>query len=131
MITENDIYNGYRIPKGATIVASHWGMNRDEKVYLKPDEFIPERWIENPDLPLAAFGFGRRSCPGEHLARNSLYIIIVRLLWAFDIEYVGNRPDPFHHIKGFTRGAMELDARFTVKQGRATTIREEWERTKQ
>ncbi|KAF8888833.1 cytochrome P450 [Infundibulicybe gibba] len=32
------------------------------------------------------FGFGRRICPGMHLALNSLFINIARILWAFDIS---------------------------------------------
>lgn len=32
-----------------------------------------------------AFGAGRRICPGQHLAENSLDINIAKLVWAFDI----------------------------------------------
>lgn len=38
------------------------------------------------DMPTIGFGFGRRACPGQHLARNAMWIQIARLLWAFDIE---------------------------------------------
>ena len=62
----------------------------DPEMFPNPDEFRPERFIEttNPrlidfELP---FGFGRRICPGMHLARNSIFINIARLMWAFDIQ---------------------------------------------
>lgn len=38
-------------------------MSRDPKVYRSADDFIPERYEENPDLidyRAYAFGFGRR-----------------------------------------------------------------------
>jgi cytochrome P450 len=35
-----------------------------------------------------SFGGGRRICPGLHLAENSLYITLARILWAFKIEAV-------------------------------------------
>lgn len=34
------------------------------------------------------FGFGRRVCPGQHIANNSVYINTALLLWAFDITQV-------------------------------------------
>lgn len=33
-----------------------------------------------------AFGAGRRICPGQHLAENSLDINVAKLVWAFDIR---------------------------------------------
>jgi Cytochrome P450 len=63
---------------------------RDPELFPDPESFRPERFIntDNPrlkdfDLP---FGFGRRICPGMHLAWNSVYINVVRILWAFDIS---------------------------------------------
>ena len=63
---------GYRIPAGATVIANHWAIHLDEDVYKDPHSFNPDRWINNPNLPLNAFGFGRRVCTGQHIARNSL-----------------------------------------------------------
>ena len=33
----------------------------------------------------SSFGWGRRICPGQGLAENSLFIALSRMLWAFDI----------------------------------------------
>ncbi|KAM4054541.1 cytochrome p450 [Hirsutella rhossiliensis] len=84
--TKDDEYGGFFIPKGATVIANHWSLEMDDQVFRSPEDFIPERWID-ADLPLAAFGFGKRTCPGQHLARNSLLLAIPRLLWAFDIKW--------------------------------------------
>ena len=69
-------------------------MLHDEKTFYEPEEFIPERWLnedgslreEMRDAELAAFGFGRRICPGRFMAKESLYIIISSLVAAFDFS---------------------------------------------
>lgn len=83
----NDTYRGFSIPKGATVVANHWSLDMDEEIFQDPEDFLPERWIHDPNLPLAAFGFSTRACPGQHLARNSLSLVVSRLLWAFDVKW--------------------------------------------
>ncbi|RHZ46417.1 cytochrome P450 [Aspergillus thermomutatus] len=83
---EDDEYMGYRIPKDAIILPNHWAMDLDEAIFDQATEFRPERWILNTNLPLAAFGFGRRACIGRHVAFNSLLIVIARILWAFNIS---------------------------------------------
>lgn len=86
-VTQDDEYMGYHIPKGATILPNHWALSLDEEVFDDPTSFRPERWIENPKLPLDGFGFGRRVCTGKHIAMNSMQFIISRVLWAYDIGY--------------------------------------------
>jgi len=65
----------------------------DRKVFNDPQEFQPERYLKdgklNPnvrDPECAAFGFGRRMCPGRHLSDNSLYSIVSCLLAVYDIK---------------------------------------------
>jgi len=64
---EEDVYRGWRIPKGTIVFANGWGMLRDEKYYKDPYIFRPERFIPEkekqaePDPELhGVFGFGRR-----------------------------------------------------------------------
>ncbi|KAJ6024768.1 cytochrome protein [Penicillium herquei] len=86
-LTEDDDYMGYTIPKGSTIIANQWQMAMDTDTFGDPSAFRPERWLEDPKLPISAFGFGRRACPGRHVAMNSLRIVMCRLLWAYDFEH--------------------------------------------
>jgi hypothetical protein len=48
-------------------------MLRDPATFPEPSRFNPERWLEPgaPAFPDAAFGFGRRECPGRFMARDS------------------------------------------------------------
>ncbi|KAF8835269.1 cytochrome P450 [Paxillus ammoniavirescens] len=89
--TEDDIYEGYYIPKGATIMANVWAMSHNEDKYPDPTAFLPERFLQSDgtlnddDLPWI-FGFGRRICPGRHVADASLWCAMVSILAAFTIE---------------------------------------------
>ncbi|KAG2140991.1 cytochrome P450 [Suillus clintonianus] len=85
---KEDVYEGYRIPKGATIVPNIYSMSRDKEMYPDPLEFRPERFLgPSPQLDPRkfVFGFGRRACPGFHFAEASLYINICCILAAFTI----------------------------------------------
>jgi len=66
-VTADDEYMGYHIPKGATIVPGHWAISMDEELYPNADEFLPERFLKDPDLPYSQFGFGRRKCIGKYI----------------------------------------------------------------
>ncbi|GFF31222.1 hypothetical protein IFM51744_01373 [Aspergillus udagawae] len=77
---------GYHIPRGATVLCNYWALNHDENIFPDSFAFKPERWLENPQLPESAFGFGQRGCPGRHMGQDSVLIATSRLFWAYDIE---------------------------------------------
>ncbi|KAG2358710.1 cytochrome P450 [Suillus spraguei] len=83
-----DVYKGYRIPKGATVIANIFSMSQDKEMYPDPLEFRPERFLgPSPQLDPRkfVFGFGRRSCPGLYFAQASLYLNISCILAVFTI----------------------------------------------
>lgn len=80
-------FMGYSIPEGATIFPNNWTLDLDDAVFRDPYAFKPERWLEDPNLPLSTFGFGRRACPGKQMAENSLYIAIARLIWGYNFHH--------------------------------------------
>ncbi|KAH6917895.1 cytochrome P450 [Coprinopsis sp. MPI-PUGE-AT-0042] len=91
--TVDDEYKGYFIPKGTIVMTNTWSMLTDPVKYPDPFSFKPERYLKNgvlnPNAPKPedlAFGNGRRICPGRYLADDTLYMIIVGVLAAFDIS---------------------------------------------
>ncbi|KAJ8581526.1 cytochrome P450 [Rhizopogon salebrosus TDB-379] len=90
--SSTDIYNGYFIPKGATVMSNTWGISRDEKRYLDSSQFIPERFLDvngaltDDDPAEYVFGLGRRICPGRHAADASVWSAIVTMLATVDIS---------------------------------------------
>ncbi|KAF8913320.1 cytochrome P450 [Mucidula mucida] len=93
---EDVAWNGYVIPKGAMVIGSHWSIFRDPDVFPNPEVFEPQRWISadgsvRKDLRDFTFGFGRRACPGSHVANRSLFIATAMILWAFDVLPSGSK----------------------------------------
>ncbi|EIW83720.1 cytochrome P450 [Coniophora puteana RWD-64-598 SS2] len=83
--TEADIYNGYFIPQGATVITNSYAMSRNSAKYPNPDSFVPERFILpdgtlNDDTVDFAFGFGRRICVGRYVADASVWSVLATLL---------------------------------------------------
>ncbi|KAF9260384.1 cytochrome P450 [Marasmius fiardii PR-910] len=99
--TEDGVIAGYYIPKGSLIIANLWNMLHDPEVYPNPFVFDPERHVGTPEKPAqrdprqVCFGFGRRICPGLHLAEASLWLCIAMSLAVFDIRpEVGEDGEP-------------------------------------
>ncbi|CAE6479777.1 unnamed protein product [Rhizoctonia solani] len=88
--TEQDIeFRGYRIPKGSSIEPNIWAILHDPDSYSDPHVFRPERYLGSqpaPDPRRFIFGFGRRICPGIHVAYDSTFINCAGLISAFDFE---------------------------------------------
>ncbi|TFK53064.1 cytochrome P450 [Heliocybe sulcata] len=90
--TQDIFWKEYCIPEGAAIIGNHWAIARDPAVYPDPESFKPQRWIREDgkvkeDMKnYHAFGFGRRVCPGQHVAVRSVFINTALILWAFGLS---------------------------------------------
>ena len=67
-------------------------IHRDPTYWLRPDDFIPERWLEEPGDPLypikgawRPFSHGPRNCIGQELAMIEMKVIMVLTARRFDI----------------------------------------------
>ncbi|KAF9527924.1 cytochrome P450 [Crepidotus variabilis] len=114
--TKDIIWNGYLIPKGASVLGNVWSVGRDPEYFPEPESFNPQRWINEDgklreDLRAHTFGFGRRVCPGQHMAAASVYINTALLFWSFKI-----RADPRSQIDewAFTESANTHPLPFNV-----------------
>ncbi|KAF8142815.1 cytochrome P450 [Mycena galopus ATCC 62051] len=92
-LATEDEYRGYRLPAGSIVIGSTWAILHDENMYPDPYAFKPERFLlhgkPNPavkDPGCAAFGFGRRICPGRDMARSSIWITVASILATFNID---------------------------------------------
>ncbi|KAF2119286.1 cytochrome P450 [Lophiotrema nucula] len=97
--TEDDIYDGYFIPKGTYIHPNQWAITRDPVAYPDPEEFNPDRWL-NPNFPsykepltkypsiqnFTTFGYGKRICMGMDLVENEFFVAIGGMAWAANIS---------------------------------------------
>ncbi|KAG1754242.1 cytochrome P450 [Suillus lakei] len=96
-LLNNLLCENYCIPAGTTVLGNLWAISRDPEVYPEPDAFKPRRWIDDQgclrdDLTFFTFGFGRRVCPGLHVANRSVLINSLLVLWAFQLSLDPTKP---------------------------------------
>ncbi|GJE88567.1 cytochrome P450 [Phanerochaete sordida] len=108
----DDEYAGYHLPAGAMVVGNIWAIMHDPERFPNPEAFDPTRWL-TPDGQLsetadamAAFGFGRRICPGRYFAMESMWMTIAHILSVYSIEKpvddFGNTVEPSgKYVPGF------------------------------
>ncbi len=94
--TQRDtMIEGKLIPRGTGVSWSMLAAGRDPEVYANPEEFLPERWLENNKesnlLPMIDFGSGSHRCLGEHLSMLEATMMLALLILNFDWELVNGR----------------------------------------
>lgn len=89
---------GYTIPKESKVIVNAWWLANNPAWWKNPEEFRPERFLEEENGTEAAvaggkvdfrylpFGMGRRSCPGIILALPILGLVIAKLVTNFEMQ---------------------------------------------
>ncbi|KAG8163238.1 hypothetical protein KVR01_006535 [Diaporthe batatas] len=82
-------------------------MHHRPDVFIRPEEFIPERWLASPGDPLypkkgswRAFEWGARACIGQTLAQLELRVVLVMTARMFDITPAYDEWDRMHPRTG-------------------------------
>ncbi|XP_076982001.1 steroid 17-alpha-hydroxylase/17,20 lyase [Tamandua tetradactyla] len=91
--TSDSSIGEFAIDKGTRVIINLWALHHNEKEWLQPDQFMPERFLDptgsqliSPTLSYLPFGAGPRSCVGESLARQELFLSMAWMLQRFDLE---------------------------------------------
>ncbi|KAJ4471562.1 cytochrome P450 [Lentinula aciculospora] len=91
--TEEDHCDGFYIPKGSIVVGNVCAILQDEETYgpntdlFNPQRFLTETGELNKNLSAdAAFGYGRRQCPGKAMAKEFMWMAITSILATLDIH---------------------------------------------
>ncbi|KAJ0421285.1 cytochrome P450 [Aspergillus carlsbadensis] len=114
MCTEDDVYEGYCIPKGSLIMPNIWEFTHDTETYKDPETFNPSRFLSpTPELDphTLSFGFGRRICPGRLLADSTVFMTVAKSLAVFDFRPHGEGSVQ----KGFLPGVISHPVPFTLR----------------
>ena len=89
--------DGKFVPKGASIIISPRFLGRDPKTFEDPDEFKPERFLDEKTTANAfsyvPFSAGPRNCIGQKFAMLELKTIIAKVLRKFEVS-VGENYEP-------------------------------------
>ncbi|KAL0460368.1 UNVERIFIED_CONTAM: Trans-cinnamate 4-monooxygenase [Sesamum latifolium] len=84
---------GYNIPAECRIYVNAWWLANDPAQWKKPEEFRPERFLEEEsnveangnNIKYIPFGVGRRNCPGMLIAMPVLGITLGSLVQNFEL----------------------------------------------
>ncbi|KZP19018.1 cytochrome P450 [Athelia psychrophila] len=99
--TKDDEYKGFFIPAGTIVIPNSWAVLHDERIYPDSSTFNPDRFMKDGKLdpsvrdPEAAFGYGRRICPGRQVAQGTIWLNIACILACFTI---GNPVDEHGNV---------------------------------
>ncbi|XP_060244967.1 cytochrome P450 2D3-like isoform X1 [Meriones unguiculatus] len=93
---------GFRIPKGTTLITNLSSVLKDETVWEKPLQFHPEHFLDAQGHfvkheAFMPFSAGRRVCLGEPLARMELFLFFTCLLQRFSFSVPDGQPRPSDH----------------------------------
>ncbi|KAJ3934183.1 MAG: cytochrome P450 [Lentinula lateritia] len=133
--TKDVIWQGYLIPKGSTVIGNVWSVGRDPDLFPDPERFDHTRWIATnekgqvklrDDLKSYPFGFGRRVCPGQHMATASTFLNLALVLWAFNLTSdVKNPIDTYAFTESANAHPMPFNIVFTPRVSVKQEDREE------
>ncbi|KAF7988455.1 hypothetical protein HCN44_001028 [Aphidius gifuensis] len=113
-VLNNTIIDGYNIPKDSFVLINIYSVHSSSDNFSNPEKFEPERYIKNdvyvPDKKLILFGGGHRRCPGEILAKSSVFIIFTGIMKKYKLLPVSdkNLPD-LEPIPGLTISPKPYD----------------------
>lgn len=115
LLEEDDVYEGFRIPKDSVVFALQWystrpspsaaplthnrTLNHDPTLHPSPETFNPSRWLD-PSYPTykeplthhpqiknhSGYGWGKRTCIGQEYCEVVHLTMIAGILWACDIS---------------------------------------------
>ncbi|KAI9737244.1 MAG: hypothetical protein M1818_005776 [Claussenomyces sp. TS43310] len=89
-----DFIDGKFVAGGTQVSVLQLAANTHSSNWSRPLEFIPERWTDDPRFvnddraAMQSFSTGPRNCIGKNLAYVEMRLVLVRLLWEFDLELV-------------------------------------------
>jgi cytochrome P450 len=89
--TEKIAIGGYDIRPGSSILMSPYVTQRNERWFVRPEQFEPERW-RNSSIPKFAyfpFGGGAKMCIGEAFARMEGVLVLATVIQRWRLRRIG------------------------------------------
>ncbi len=88
---------GYPVSAGTIAFASQWVMHRDPRYFDNPEEFEPDRWVDDrvkrlPTYAYFPFGGGSRVCIGRSFAMMEAVLIVATIAQKFKLTLVPEHP---------------------------------------
>lgn len=104
--------NGYFIPKGTYVIPNMWNVHYSEEHFPEPRKFKPERFIDaetnkviRPEMYMP-FCVGKRSCPGEGIAKMEFFVFLANIVRRIRFKKV---PDEVYAPLGDVRSGITIE----------------------
>lgn len=115
------VLGGYSVPPGTSVFVAIAAIHRDPRLFPRPDEFRPDRFLEkrfaiHEFLP---FGFGNRHCLGAAVATYELRLVLATMLAEVDLRAAARPP----RLKRYNLGAAPDTGVPIVREARRPTSR--------
>lgn len=93
---------------------------------MQPDRYISDSTLSSASANLHnpherdhwMFGAGRRICPGMIVAEREIWLTIARMLWAFDMVQIEEKPIDLKEYDGLSgRSPVPFEVRLVPRDG--------------
>ncbi|KAF9070749.1 cytochrome P450 [Rhodocollybia butyracea] len=106
-VIQDDVYQGYQIPKDSTVIVNTWAIFHDPALYPEPFEFNPHRFIDNAKYPDSDVnpdprGFAFVMVKGLQFAEISILLIMSRVISNFEVSVPAGTVPPVEFTSGIT-----------------------------
>ena len=95
--THDTQFRQYNIPKGTFVFVNLWGIHHDPRHWEAPYEFNARRFLDSEGsffIPkhesFIPFSTGGRSCLGEKLAKDEIFIFLAAIVQRFQLRLLNN-----------------------------------------
>ncbi|EDW33349.1 GL20645 [Drosophila persimilis] len=113
--------SGYAVPPGTPVLLAANALMKDPAHYPRPDEFLPERWLRDPQsgqkmqvspFTFLPFGFGPRMCLGKRVVDLEVETSVAKLIRNFHVEFLHDASRPYKTLF-VMEPAIDFRFRFT------------------
>eukprot|EP00475_Leptophrys_vorax_P018523 TRINITY_DN2535_c0_g1_i1.p1 TRINITY_DN2535_c0_g1~~TRINITY_DN2535_c0_g1_i1.p1 ORF type:complete len:504 (+),score=107.77 TRINITY_DN2535_c0_g1_i1:2430-3941(+) len=118
---EDDVIDGWQVPKGTTVVLNLYSGSRDETYWTKnPNSFDPSRWEhQTPDaFRYMPFARGPRMCIGMHFAtieaKLAMSMFAKKWKWEYDGPEIGDFKSVPHSQRVYPWHGLEIQQQLTT-----------------
>jgi cytochrome P450 len=107
---------GYVIRRGSAVLMSPWVMHRDGRTFDEPEEFRPDRWLDErirslPRFAWFPFGGGPRVCIGSAFAMMEAVLVLAAVARRVRLDVVPGHPvEPFPSVTLRPRHGLRVTA---------------------
>ncbi|KAJ8873945.1 hypothetical protein PR048_024784 [Dryococelus australis] len=93
--TTDSSIGGYEVKKGTVVFINNYQLNTGEDYWVKPTEFMPERFLSadghvSKPKYFIPFSTGKRTCIGQRLVQGFSFLLVASILQHYDVTVPEN-----------------------------------------